>query len=156
MAKPQMYAWLNKYAPKDTLCSNPSLESSRSKDDLPPQTITEHLCCPLKGQDARNIDNFNKWKNDRGVETKEKSFCHLSLNKTMHTGGKCSKNKWDWFLLNKRFWVMINLTARFQERLLKINCFVQLLGINPDILIAQLTGNSQKTGYFTDFSLNTV
>lgn len=51
---------------------------------------------------------------------------------------------------------MINLTACFQERLLKINCFVQLLGINPDILIAQLTGNSQKTGYFTEFSLNTV
>lgn len=49
---------------------------------------------------------------------------------------------------------MKNLAAHFQERLLKISCFVHLLGINPDILIAQLTDNYQKTGYFTDFSLN--
>lgn len=46
--------------------------------------------------------------------------------------------------------------ARFQERLLKIDCFVHLLGIIPDILIAQLTDNYQKTAYFADFSLNAV
>lgn len=51
---------------------------------------------------------------------------------------------------------MKNLTARFQERLLKTNCFVHLLGIIPDILIAQLTDNYQKTGFSTYFSLNTV
>lgn len=51
---------------------------------------------------------------------------------------------------------MKDLTARFQECLLKINCFVHLLGIIPDILIAQLTDNYQKTGYFADFPLNTV
>lgn len=51
---------------------------------------------------------------------------------------------------------MKNLTARFQARLLKINCFVLLLGIIPDILIAQLTDNYQKTGYFTDLSFHAV
>lgn len=131
MAKPLMYAWLNKYAPKDTLGSNPALESSCSKDDLPPQTITGHLCCPLKGARCLKYRQFQQMKEWRRCGDKRKLFCHLSLNKTTHTGGKCSKNKWDWFLLNKRFWVMINLTACFQERLLKVNCFCAVAGHQP-------------------------